>query len=118
MKRFAQIVLLKDDPEIIRQYEAYHANPWPEVLEGSARCGVLRTFIYRYGRHLFMFMETPDDFDLERDMPKYMEHPRAREWDTLMRTFQEAPPGAPEGATWVLMKEVFAFEPGRGGDPA
>ena len=117
MKRYAQIVLLKDDLEIIRKYEAYHADPWPEVLEGSRRCGILRTFIYRYGRQLFMFMETPDDFDLERDLPKYMEHPRAREWDALMRTFQEAPPGAPEGATWVPMKEVFAWEAGSGGEP-
>ena len=44
-----------------------------------------------------MFMETVDDFDMERDMPKYMEDPKAREWDLLMRTFQEPVPGAPAG---------------------
>ena len=65
MRRFAQTVLLKDDPEIIRQYEAYHANPWPEVIEGTRNCGVLRVFIYRFGRQLFMFMETVDDFDMD-----------------------------------------------------
>ena len=42
MKRFAQTVLLKDDPEIIRRYEEYHANPWPEVVAGTERCGVRR----------------------------------------------------------------------------
>ena len=110
MRRFAQTVLLKDDPEIIPQYEEYHANPWPEVIEGTQNCGVLRVFIYRFGRQLFMFMETVDDFDMERDMPKYMEHPRAKEWDALMRTFQETVPGAPAGSTWVQMKEVYAFE--------
>ena len=110
MKRYAQTVLLKDDTKIIRQYEEYHANPFPEVISGVQHCGVLRLFIYRYGRQLFMFMETEDDFDMERDMPKYMEHPRAREWDTLMRTFQETVPGAPEGSTWVEMKEVFAYD--------
>jgi L-rhamnose mutarotase len=107
MKRYAQTVLLKDDPETIRRYEEYHANPWSEVVEGTRRCGVRRIFIYRFGRHLFMFMETNDDFDLERDMPKYMEHPRARQWDELMRTFQEPLPGAPAGATWVQMREVY-----------
>ena len=110
MKRFAQTVLLKDDPEIIRQYEYHHAHPWPEVVEGTKRCGVLHTYIYRFGRQLFMFMETVDDFDMARDMPKYMEHPKAQEWDALMRNFQEPPLGAPEGSTWVEMKEIYAFE--------
>ena len=109
MKRFAMTVLLKDDPALIKQYEEYHANVWPEVVEGSKRCGILRTFIYRYGRQLFMFMETVDEFDLERDMPKYMEHPRAQEWDFLMRGFLESR-GAPEGTTWVSMKEIYASE--------
>ncbi len=107
MKRFAQTVMLKDDPEIIRRYEEYHAHPWPEVAEGTKRCGVRRTFIYRFGRTLFMFMETVDDFDMERDMPKYMEDPRAKEWDELMRTFQEPVPGAPAGSTWVQMREIY-----------
>ena len=110
MKRFAQTVMLKDDPETIRKYEEYHANPWPETNAGLLNCGILRMYIYRYGRQLFMFMETRDDFDLERDIPKYREHPRAKEWDELMRTLQETAPGAPPGSTWVLMKEVYALE--------
>jgi L-rhamnose mutarotase len=107
MKRYAQTVLLKNDSEIIRRYEEYHAHPWPEVVEGTRRCGVRRTFIYRFGRQLFMFMETDDDFDMERDMPRYMEHPRAKQWDELMRTFQEPVAGAPPGSTWAQMKEIY-----------
>jgi L-rhamnose mutarotase len=110
MKRFAQTVLLKDDPEVIRQYEYYHAHIWREVLEGTIACGIQRAFIYRFGRVLFMFMETNDDFDMERDVPKYMSHPRAAEWDRLMRDFQEPVPGAPKDGTWVQMKEVYAMD--------
>lgn len=110
MKRIAQTVMLKDDPQVIHQYEQYHANIWPEVTEGTLCVGVKRVFIYRFGRQLFMFMEVPDDFDMERDMPKYMKHPKAREWDELMRTFQETVPGAPGGSTWVEMKEICALE--------
>jgi len=110
MKRFAQTVLLKGGPDVIRQYEAYHANPWPEVLAGTQSTGVRRIFIYRFQRQLFMFMETADDFELDRDMPKYMQDRRAREWDELMRTFQEPVPGAPADGTWVPMAEVFAME--------
>lgn len=79
MKRYAQTVILKDDPEVIRKYEEYHANPWPETNAGLLNCGIARMYIYRFGRQLFMFMETKDGFDLERDIPKYMEHPRAKE---------------------------------------
>ena len=110
MKRYALTVMLKDDPEIVRKYEAYHANPWPETNAGLMSVGILRMYIYRYARHLFMFMETRDDFDMQQDLPKYMENPRAREWDELMRTFQESLPGEPEGSTWVEMKEVYVLQ--------
>lgn len=110
MKRYAMTVLLKNDPEIIRKYEEHHAHPFPETNEGLLRVGIQRMYIYRYLRTLFMFMETRDDFDMAVDMPKYMEHPRAKEWDELMTTFQETVPGAPAGTTWVEMKEVYALE--------
>ena len=110
MKCFAMTVNLRDDPNVIRQYDQYHANPWREVTEGLRRCGVQRLFIHRFERQLFLFMETGDEFDLERDMPRYMEHPRAREWDEMMQQFQEPVPGAPPDATWVQMKRVFSFQ--------
>lgn len=112
MKRFAQTVLLKDDPQIIDEYERYHANIWPEVVKGSYKSGIRRTFIYRFGRQLFMFLETVDDFDWELDAPKYMENnPKAVEWDNMMADFQEPVPGAPTGSKWVRMDEIFALEP-------
>lgn len=106
MKRFGRTVMLKDDPSLIEQYEAYHAHPWPEVVAGLKRVGVERMYIYRYGRLLFMFMETRDDFGAA-DLADYTADPRAQEWDTLMRSFQEPLPGAPAGETWVDMKEVY-----------
>jgi len=110
MKRFAQTVMLKDDPEVIRRYEELHLHPWPEVVEGTLACGVHRVFIYRFGRLLFMYMEVPDDFDPVRDLAGYMSTPRAREWDELMRTFQEPVEGAKPGETWVRMTEIYAVE--------
>jgi len=110
MKRFAMTCMLKNDPESIRRYEEYHANPWPEVVQGCYKAGLRRAFIYRLGCQLFMFLETVDDFDMERDMPKYMENPRAKEWDDLMRTFQTSVPVMPAGSTWVGMKEIHAID--------
>ncbi len=111
MKRIAQCVDLKDDPELIQRYEQYHANQWPEVRRGTLASGVQRVFIYRFGTRLFMFMEVPDDWDLQRDGPGYMQdNPRAQEWDALMRSLQQSVPGSPPGSGWVAMKEVFALE--------
>ena len=110
MKRIAMTCLLKDDPSAIEAYDQYHANPWPEVVEGGYRAGIRRVFIYRIGQRLFLFMETVDDFDMARDMPKYMEHPKAKEWDELMRTFQTNVPEAEQGTTWVEMKEIHAID--------
>lgn len=113
VKRYAMTVLLKDDPLVIRKYERCHAKVWPEVIAGNVRCGVLRSFIFRQGRQLFMFMETRDDFDMKRDMAKYMEHPRAREWDKMMTDMQVPVTGAPKGSKWIQMRELFGFEAGR-----
>ena len=110
MKRYAMTVLLKNDPEIIRRYEAYHAHPWPEVNEALLKCGVQRMFIYRFGRQLFMFMETVDHFDVERDFASYAENPVVKQWDEMMASFQEPVAGAPATAKWVEMKEIYALE--------
>ena len=32
LKRLAMTCMLEDDSEIIRKYDEYHANPWPEIV--------------------------------------------------------------------------------------
>lgn len=56
-----------------------------------------------------MYLEASDDFDPARDFPKYMENPRAREWDVRMRDFQEPVPGAGPRDWWAPMEEVFSL---------
>ena len=110
MKRYAYTAMLKDNPEVIRQYEQYHRNVWPEVVEFGRTLGIRRVFIYRYGRQLFMFVETEGDFDLGRGRPEHITQSKVKEWDELMRGFQEPFPGSPEGSTWIEMKEVHALD--------
>jgi len=66
--------------------------------------------IFLHGRRLFMYLEASDDFDLARDFPRYMETRRAKEWDVLMRQFQEPVPGARPGEWWAAMEEVFDLD--------
>ena len=108
MKDFAMSVNLRDEEEAIKQYEHYHAHPWPEVVHSLKQVGILDMKIYRLGRRLFMFMQTEDDFDPDIDFPKYLElEERCQEWEDLMGTFQVPLPEAGPGEKWVKMKKVF-----------
>ena len=36
-------------------------------------------------------------------------HPRVMEWEALMRSLQQPPPGAPPGDWWTVMEPVFSL---------
>ena len=108
MKSYAMALDLRDDAEVIERYKEYHRAVWDEVLEGLRSLGISKMKIFLRGSRLFMYMETPDDFDLERDFQRYTEaSPRAAEWDALMREFQAPAPDAKHGEWWAAMEEVF-----------
>lgn len=89
MKSFAMALDLRDDAAAIEKYKERHRAVWDEALDGLRSIGIRKMKIFLRGRRLFMYLEAPDDFDLERDFPRYMaQSPRAAEWDALMREFQ------------------------------
>ncbi len=101
---------LKSDPGVLDEYTRRHRAVWPEVLEGLRGIGIKKMKIYLHGRKLFMYLEADDDFDPARDFPRYMDDPRAKEWDELMRGLQEPAPGAKPGEWWAEMEEVFDLD--------
>ncbi|MDE0297969.1 MAG: L-rhamnose mutarotase [Candidatus Poribacteria bacterium] len=108
MPRFGLTLNLKDDPDVIEQYKTYHRNVWPEVLDSLREVGITQMDIYLLGNRLFMAIDTVDDFDPVHDFPRHLEmHPRCREWDVLMRNFQERVPEAEPGEWWATMEQVF-----------
>ena len=108
MKSFAMALDLRDDAETIERYKEYHRAVWHEVLDGLRGIGISKMKIFLRGSRLFMYLEAPDDFDLERDFQRYTEaSPRAAGWDALMRDFQQTVPDAKPGEWWAAMEEVF-----------
>jgi len=111
MNRHVMTLDLKDDPAGIAAYRKYHREIWPEVRASLLRVGVLRLDIYQLQRRLVMVMDTREGFDLERSFAAHAaSHPRCREWEELMKTFQQAPPGAPPGRLWTAMEEIFHLD--------
>lgn len=111
MKRYGQTIRLKDDAAIIARYVEHHAAVWSEVERGLKDIGIRRMLIFLIGRQLFMYMETSDEFEPERDFPRYeASSARIKEWQALMASMQEPVPDAQPGEWWAQMKLVFALE--------
>ena len=109
MKRYGLALDLKDDPQLISEYEAYHRAVWPEILKSITDSGILHMEIYRTGNRLFMIMETTDDFSFEAKGQSDLQNSKVQEWETLMWKYQQALPNASPGEKWKLMDKIFSL---------
>jgi L-rhamnose mutarotase len=107
MKRYCLTLDLKDDPQLIAEYEAYHQQVWPEILASIKDVGITGLEIYRLGTRLSMIMEVNEQFCFETKGAADAANPKVQEWETLMWKYQQALPGQPEGVKWVLMDRIF-----------
>lgn len=113
VKRYCQMLSLKDNPELIAEYRKRHAEGkvWPETLAAIREVGILEMEIYILGTQLFMIVETPLDFDWETAMARMATLPRQVEWEEYMSIFQQADPGASSADKWQLMDRMFHLYP-------
>jgi L-rhamnose mutarotase len=108
-KRYCMTLELKDDPELIQEYEAWHLPDkiWKEIPEGIRKAGILDSEIYRSGTTLFMILTVPADFDFVVQMGVLTGLPRQAEWENFMTKYQTSKPGSSSAEKWVKMKRVF-----------
>lgn len=107
MKRYILALDLKDDEQLIKEYEEHHRDVWPEIKESIVSSGIEDMQIYRTGNRLFMIMEVSDDFSFEKKSQADAANKKVQEWETLMWKFQQPLPFAKPGEKWVLMKKIF-----------
>ncbi len=111
-KRYCKTMLLKDDPELIREYKRVHAlgAAWPEVTNGAKEAGILDLEIYIFGNRLFMIMDTIPDFDHDKAMFELGGKPRQQEWETFVSRFQNTSSDASSNEKWQLMDRIFEMD--------
>lgn len=109
MKKYALALDLKDDENLIRQYEDYHQQVWPEIMESITASGIQNMEIYRTGNRLFMTMEVTDDFSFEAKAAADEANTKVQEWEKLMWDYQQALPNAKPGEKWILMDKIFSL---------
>jgi L-rhamnose mutarotase len=106
-KRYCLTLNLKNNPDLIRQYEDHHKKVWPEIIASIKESGIANMEIYRLNTRLFMVMEVDDDFSFEKKAAADSKNTKVQEWEKLMWDFQESLAGAAEGEKWMLMNKIF-----------
>ncbi|MBL7848822.1 MAG: L-rhamnose mutarotase [Cyclobacteriaceae bacterium] len=106
-KKFALALDLKDDANLIAEYERYHRQIPEPIHESLTRAGILSMEIYRWQNRLFMIMVTTDTFSLDEKMAKDKDNPDVQAWEKLMWRFQQPLPGTKPGEKWQLMSCIF-----------
>ena len=109
MKRYCLALDLKDDPQLIAEYEYWHRseNGWPEIKRSILDAGITEMQIYRTGNRLMMIMETNEQFNATAKTAADAANPKVQEWEQLMWKFQQPLPWAKEGEKWVMMEQIF-----------
>ena len=109
MKTYCLTLTLKNDPELIREYEEHHKAVWPEIIRSIKDAGIENMQIYRYGTRLFMIMEVNDYFSFEKKQQADTNNAKVQEWEELMWKYQQPLEGAAKGEKWMVMDKIFAL---------
>lgn len=110
MKRYSLTLDLKNDPELIRQYEELHKGVWPEIITSIKDAGIENMQIYLYGTRLFMIMEVNDVFSFEKKQQADTNNSKVQEWEELMWKYQQPLEGSAKGEKWKLMDKIFELK--------
>jgi L-rhamnose mutarotase len=107
MKRYCLALDLKNDAELIAEYERHHKDVWPEIIKSIKDSGIEVLDIYRTGSRMFMIIEANENFSFEKKALMDNSNPKVMEWENLMWTFQQALPWAKQGEKWIVMEKIF-----------
>ena len=101
-KRVVQTLDLKDDPELVAEYQHWHSREgiWPEILQGIKDSGVLEMEIY-------LLVELAADDSWDEVMARMGAGPRQAEWEAFVSRFQRADPAAGSAEKWQRMERIF-----------
>jgi L-rhamnose mutarotase len=102
---------LKDDPELIARYRAWHApgGPPATIVKSIRDAGIAQMQIYLTGNRLFMVMEVNERFSAAAKAAADAADPAVRAWERQMEEFQQFLPWARPGEKWVAMTPIFAL---------
>jgi L-rhamnose mutarotase len=108
--RYCLALDLVDDEKLIKEYEAYHRNVWPEILQSIQQSGIDNMQIYRTGNRLFMIIEAGIAVDFNAKAAADAANEKVQQWEKLMWKYQQALPTAKPGEKWMMMDKIFELK--------
>jgi L-rhamnose mutarotase len=111
MTRLFYALDLKDDPELIEEYDRWHQADriWPDIVQSLCAAGIEDAEIFRTGNRLVLVLEVPPDFDPAAKAAADAADSRVQAWETLMWNYQQALPWARPGEKWIPMRRIFSL---------
>ena len=109
MKRYCLALDLKQDAQLIAEYQQLHREVWPVIQKSIRDSGIMNMEIYRLGDRLFMIMETTDGFTFEQKAAMDAGNSEVQRWEELMWKYQSPVPGGKPGEKWRLMDRIFSL---------
>ena len=108
-KPFCLTLELRQDEELIREYEHYHQpeNIWPEVLESIRESGIQDMRIYRLDTLLVMVIEADEGFSFDKKAKLDSDNPKVQDWERLMEKFQKVDEADAGAEKWKLLSPIF-----------
>jgi L-rhamnose mutarotase len=101
--------VIKVKPEMLEQYRALHANPWPSVDRKLKECNIQNYSIYFRDGYLFSYLEyTGENWD--EDMAILAADSATRAWWKLTDPCQEPIESATESEWWAELEEVYHLD--------
>ena len=109
MKRYVQMMDLRDNPELIAKYKQAHSEEgsWKEILDGIRSVGILEMEIYILDNHLVMIVDAPLDFNWDEAMARLATLPRQEEWEQYVAQFQNCDANATSDEKWKMTERMF-----------
>jgi L-rhamnose mutarotase len=109
VKRYCQMLELKNEPELIARYRRAHSKEesWKEIRDGIRQVGILEMEIYIKDNRLMMIVETPLDFNWDEAMSRLATLPRQAEWEAFVAQFQQCEANATSDEKWQMMERMF-----------
>ncbi|AFL89149.1 hypothetical protein Terro_2914 [Terriglobus roseus DSM 18391] len=111
MKRYCLALDLHPDPSLMEEYVRLHKSVQPVIQKSIRDAGVIDMQIFMLGNHLFMIMDTVDDFTFEKKAAMDAANPAVQEWERLVSQFQNVDPEHDPSGKWRVMEQIFQLDP-------
>jgi L-rhamnose mutarotase len=107
--RHCLILDLKDDPEAIARYRAWHAAGAPPaaVIASIRASGIEQMEICLSGNRLVMILDAGPGFSFEAKAAADAADPDVQAWEALMSGLQQPVPWAEPGQKWTVAETIF-----------